>query len=128
LLKAHASNLTLIAGERQPAQQPAGLNVRLHPYQLQSLAFMQEAEQLEGGWRQLLWRWLPPLPQQQQQQQEDAPDQQQQQGVVASVGEPGKGMWWSPVLDRLSFAVPPAPWGGFLGEFLYSSTVTCGHV
>jgi hypothetical protein len=105
------------AGERQSAQQPAGLNVQLHPYQLQSLSFMQEAEKLEGGWRQLLWRWLPPTPQQQQQHAADQQQQQQQQ-AVSSVGERGSGMWWSPVLDRLSFSVPPAPWGGFLGEQL----------
>jgi hypothetical protein len=80
--------------------------VPLHPYQLQSLAFMQEAEKLEGGWRQLLWRWLPSQPQR----------QQQQGQASSSVGVRGQGMWWSPVLDRLSFSVPPAPWGGFLGE------------
>jgi hypothetical protein len=103
------SYLCASAGEREAARQPAGLNVPLHPYQLQSLAFMQEAEKLEGGWRQLLWRWLPSQPQQQQQQQGPA---------SSSVGVRGQGMWWSPVLDRLSFSVPPAPWGGFLGEWL----------
>ncbi|KAF6235186.1 SNF2 family N-terminal domain-containing protein [Scenedesmus sp. NREL 46B-D3] len=102
----------VVTGEREPAQQPAGLNVPLHPYQLQSLAFMQEAEQLEGGWRQLLWRWLPPHPQRHAAGQQ----QQQQEQALSSVGERGKGMWWSPVLDRLSFAVPAAPWGGFLAE------------
>ncbi|WIA39293.1 hypothetical protein OEZ86_005411 [Tetradesmus obliquus] len=102
-----------VTAERLPAQQPAGLNVRLHPYQLQSLAFMQEAEKLDGGWRQLLWRWLPLVPQQQQQQHMTG---QQQQQVVSSVGERGQGVWWSPVLERLSHQVPPAPWGGFLAE------------
>jgi hypothetical protein len=90
--------------------------VSLHPYQLQSLAFMQQAEKLEGGWRQLLWRWLPSQPQQQQQ-------------AVSTVGVRGQGMWWSPVLDRLSFSVPPAPWGGFLGGCCISLHHLCSlHV
>jgi hypothetical protein len=107
----------VFAGEREPAQQPAGLNVPLHPYQLQSLAFMQEAEKLEGGFRQLLWRWLPS--------QGSAAQQQQQQQASSSVGVRGQGMWWSPVLDRLSFSVPPAPWGGFLGEWIAERSRRC---
>lgn len=39
------------SGERPAASQPAGLSVQLRPYQLQSLAFMKECEEGEGGFR-----------------------------------------------------------------------------
>lgn len=101
--------------------------MQLHPYQLQSLSFMIEAEKMDGGWRQLLWRWLPAEPSQRQQH-HSAADQQAQHQQLA-VAERRRGVWWSPVLDRLSFNVPPAPWGGFLGEWCmgaHSSGHSCG--
>jgi len=122
--------ICVCAGERSPAVQPPGLTVQLHPYQLQSLAFMQEAEQWEGGWRHLLWHRLTPKPTQQQQQQNGQQQQQQQQlalagpssssalaaAAAAGGASGGGGVWWSPVLGRVSAQVPPAPWGGFLAE------------
>jgi hypothetical protein len=110
------------AGERPAAVQPPGLTVKLHPYQLQSLAFMQEAESWEGGWRHLLWRWLPPSPtQQQQQQQQQLAGPSSSSAAAAAAGGGGRagegpGVWWSPVLGRVCNAVPEAPWGGFLAE------------
>lgn len=102
------------AAEREAAEQPAGLSVQMHPYQLQSLKFMLDAEKAVGGWRQLFWRWLPH--QSQQQPGSSAAVQQQ-----ASPGAPGRGVWWSPILERVSYSVPSAPWGGFLAEEVSSS-------
>lgn len=95
------------AAERDAAQQPAGLSVQMHPYQLQSLKFMLDAEKADGGWRQLFWKWLP------HQMQQGPPGSSS--ASHAQVG-PGRGVWWSPVLERVSYSVPSAPWGGFLAE------------
>lgn len=67
-----------------------GLAVELRPYQRQSLQFMLDAEQTEGGCRHHLF-----LP------------------VTNSKGEQ---YWCSPHLGRLCLHVPPMPHGGFLGE------------
>lgn len=121
----------LTAGERQAAVQPAGLTVQLHPYQLQSLAFMQEAEQWEGGWRHLLWKWLPPTPMHHQQQQQAGPSSSAAAAaatggaIVPSRAGVGPGVWWSPVLGRVSSSVPAAPWGGFLAEEMVSFGKGC---
>jgi hypothetical protein len=116
----------VLAGERAAAEQPPGLTVQLHPYQLQSLAFMQEAERWEGGWRHLLWKWLPPTTQQQQQQQQARPSSSSSSaaaagGAVSAQPGVGPGVWWSPVLGRVASEVPAAPWGGFLAEEMVSA-------
>ena len=92
---------------------------------------LQEAERWEGGWRQLLWRWLPPT----------APTVQQllagpSSSAAAAAGAgssrgggllaaakagDGAGVWWSPVLGRVASSVPPQPWGGFLAEEMVSA-------
>ena len=59
-------------------------------YQLQSLGFMLDCEQGEGGFRRLFWKRL------------------QTPG--------GVHYWWSPVLGRASLEVPAQPWGGWCAE------------
>ena len=77
-------------GEMPAAAQPAGLTVTMHPYQLQSLQFMLDAERGEGGFRRLLWQRL------------------------ATPG--GREWWWSQLLGRAAWSVPEQPWGGWCAE------------
>ena len=81
----------LETGEIEAAAQPPGLGVTLHPYQLQSLGFMQRAEKGPGLERLL---WFP---------------------VATAAGET---WWWSPVLNEARKAAPhdARAWGGFLCE------------
>ena len=72
------------------AVQPAGLTVTMRPYQLQSLQFMLECEQGDGGFRRLLWQRL--------------------------TTPHGKQYWWSPLLGRAALEVPEQPWGGWCAE------------
>lgn len=89
--KSKHATFEALPGERPAAPQPAGLTVTLRPYQLQSLQFMIDAEQGEGGFRRLLWHHM------------TTPDGSHK-------------YWWSPLFDRASLDVPAMPWGGFLGE------------
>lgn len=73
----------LCSGERSAAVQPAGLTVQLRPYQLQSLAFMLEHEQLVDGYRDLFW--------------------------VQGQNSAGKVWWYSPSLEKLCHEVPRQP-------------------
>lgn len=80
----------LQAEVRPEAPQPPGLTVDLHPYQRQSLKFMLENEQGEGGHRRHFW--------------------------VPYKTPSGFTFWWSPLFNRASREVAPCPWGGFLAE------------
>lgn len=80
----------LEAGERSEAPQPPGLMVQLRPYQRQSLRFMIDSENGEGGHRRHFWvRYSTPS---------------------------GFTFWWSPLFSRACREVAPCPWGGFLAE------------
>lgn len=77
---------------------------------------MQEAESRDGGWRELFWKWLPHAAGRGG---SSSTALQLEAGSSAGVGSSsggGAGVWWSPVLDRVSYSVPAAPWGGFLAE------------
>ena len=67
-----------------------GLTVQLRPYQRQSLHFMLDAEEGEGGFRRHLWLKLH--------------------------NTSGQSFWYSPVLRLMALDVPALPWGGFLAE------------
>lgn len=76
--------------EAPAAPQPRGLTVTMRPYQLQSLKFMMDAEQGEGGFRRHLWA-----------------------RVTLAGGTP---FWYSPLLGRVARNVPAQAWGGFCCE------------
>ncbi|KAL0020479.1 hypothetical protein WJX77_009137 [Trebouxia sp. C0004] len=80
----------LQADERPEADQPEGLSVSLRPYQRQSLKFMLDIEQTEGGFRDQLFCQVS--------------------------NSQGDTFWYSPVLGRCSSHVDPMPQGGILGE------------
>ena len=72
-----------------------GLTVQLRPYQRQSLQFMLDAEQGEGGFRRHLWQQL--------------------------TNTAGQSFWYSPVLRQMALDVPALPWGGFLAEEVWTA-------
>ena len=76
--------------EAPAATQPRGLTVTMRPYQLQSLKFMMDAEQGDGGFRRHLWC-----------------------KVNMADGTP---FWYSPLLGRVARDVPTQAWGGFCCE------------
>ncbi|DBB09876.1 TPA: hypothetical protein ACH3X3_001489 [Trebouxia sp. C0006] len=80
----------LQADERPEADQPEGLLVSLRPYQRQSLKFMLDIEQTEGGFRDQLFCQV--------------------------TNSQGDTYWYSPLLGRCSTHVDPMPQGGILGE------------
>ncbi|KAL0052446.1 hypothetical protein WJX82_002358 [Trebouxia sp. C0006] len=85
--------MNVLQSESRPeAAQPEGLAVELRPYQRQSLHFMLDAEQTEGGFRHHLFHPV--------------------------TNSQGQQYWCSPHLGRLCLHVPPMPHGGFLGEEL----------
>ena len=75
--------------------QMQGLTVQLRPYQRQSLHFMLDAEEGEGGFRRHLWQKL--------------------------TNTAGLSFWYSPVLRQMALDVPALPWGGFLAEEVCSA-------
>ncbi|KAL0037370.1 hypothetical protein WJX79_004318 [Trebouxia sp. C0005] len=80
----------LQADEQPEADQPEGLSVSLRPYQRQSLKFMLDIEQTEGGFRDHLFCQVS--------------------------NSQGDTYWYSPLLGRCSPHVDPMPQGGILGE------------
>ncbi|KAG1670539.1 hypothetical protein FOA52_015404 [Chlamydomonas sp. UWO 241] len=80
----------LQSGERATIAQPPGLTITMRAYQLQSLAFMVEAEERPGGYRSLFW--------------------------LEKTNTAGQSYWFSPILNRVARDVPVQPTGGFLAE------------
>ncbi|KAG2497725.1 hypothetical protein HYH03_004461 [Edaphochlamys debaryana] len=136
----------MTSGERPPAEQPAGLTVTMRPYQLQSLAFMLEAEAavteeeqgaaaaaspstlasladpdgVEGGFRRFFWLPITPGGAEGGAGGSGAGAGGRRgpglPGSSASAGAPPFTYWYSPILERLCLDVPPQPGGGFLAE------------
>ncbi len=77
-----------------------GLSVDLRPYQRQSLKFMLDIEQADGGFRHQLFCQVR--------------------------NSKGEQYWYSPVLGRLCAEVAPMPQGGILGELRCHHPVTTG--
>ncbi|KAA6425323.1 MAG: SNF2 family DNA-dependent ATPase [Trebouxia sp. A1-2] len=82
--------MNVLQSESRPeAAQPEGLAVELRPYQCQSLQFMLDAEQTEGGFRHHLF--------------------------LPITNSQGQQYWFSPHLARLCLNVPPMPHGEEMG-------------
>ncbi|KAL3157879.1 hypothetical protein ABBQ32_012289 [Trebouxia sp. C0010 RCD-2024] len=80
----------LQADTRPEADQPEGLTVQLRPYQRQSLQFMIDNENTEGGFRHHLF--------------------------CSVTNSKGERYWYSPILGRICQDVAAMPQGGILGE------------